>query len=66
MLYLISDIHGELHDFKKLLKKIMFDREKDNLIIMGDIFDRGPDGIRLLEFITPFLLDHIFKSIIKK
>lgn len=58
MLYLISDIHGELHDFKKLLKKIMFDREKDNLIIMGDIFDRGPDGIRLLEFITPFLLDH--------
>lgn len=58
MLYLVSDIHGELCDFKMLLKKIKFDREKDNMIIMGDIFDRGSDGIKLLKFIAPFLLDH--------
>lgn len=58
MLYLVSDIHGELRDFKMLLKKIRFDREKDNMIIMGDIFDRGSDGIKLLEFIAPFLLNH--------
>lgn len=58
MLYLISDVHGELHDFKKMLKKIRFDREKDNLIIMGDIFDRGSNGINLLEFVAPYLLDH--------
>lgn len=58
MLYLVSDIHGELRDFKMLLKKIRFDRRKDNMIFLGDLFDRGPDGIKLLEFIAPFLLDH--------
>ena len=39
MLYLISDIHGNLLEFKQILKKIEFDGEKDNLIIMGDILD---------------------------
>lgn len=57
MQYLISDIHGNLHDFRQLLNKIAFDKEKDNLIIMGDILDRGPDGIKLLEFIKPYLLE---------
>ena len=33
MLYLISDIHGNLLEFKQILKKIEFDGEKDNLII---------------------------------
>ncbi|MGN0438745.1 MAG: metallophosphoesterase [Lachnospiraceae bacterium] len=42
MLYLISDIHGNLHEFKQILKKISFNKEKDTLIIMGDILDRGP------------------------
>lgn len=64
MLYLISDIHGELSDFKRLLKKIRFDRKKDRLIIMGDIFDRGSDGIAVLEFIAPFLLDNSMELLI--
>lgn len=55
MLYLISDIHGNLRDFIKILKKIDFSKEKDKMIIMGDILDRGPDGIRLLEYIKPYL-----------
>lgn len=58
MLYLISDIHGNLRDFQRILKKIAFNREKDKLIIMGDVLDRGPDGIKLLEYIKPFLPDH--------
>ena len=58
MLYLISDIHGELDNFKQLLKKIKFDREKDNIIIMGDILDRGLDGVALLEYIKPYTLDN--------
>lgn len=55
MLYLISDIHGQLNDFRKLLNKISFDVEKDKMIIMGDIIDRGRDGIRLLELIKPYI-----------
>lgn len=58
MLYLISDIHGQYNDFRKILKKIAFDRGKDRLIILGDILDRGPEGIRLLEYIKPYLMDH--------
>ena len=57
MLYLISDIHGDMIGFRKLLKKIAFDKEKDNMIIAGDIVDRGPDGIKLLEFIRPYIED---------
>ena len=64
MLYLISDIHGKLHDFKKLLKKIKFDKEKDNMIIMGDILDRGPDGVALLEYIKPYILDNSMKLLL--
>lgn len=58
MLYLISDIHGNLLEFKQILKKIEFDGEKDNLIIMGDILDRGPDGIALLRYVKPYILDN--------
>lgn len=35
MQYLISDIHGNLRDFKRLLNKIAFDSKKDILIILG-------------------------------
>ena len=45
--YVMSDIHGEADRFHAMLKKINFS-EKDTLIILGDIIDRGPDGIALL------------------
>lgn len=35
MLYLISDIHGDLKAFKKILKMTGFDRSKDHMIVMG-------------------------------
>ena len=45
--YVMSDIHGEADRFHAMLKKINFS-ETDTLIILGDIIDRGPDGIALL------------------
>ena len=36
MLYLISDIHGDMIGFRKLLKKIAFDKEKDKLALRND------------------------------
>lgn len=57
MKYLISDIHGELKLFKKLLKKIQFSPDKDEMIITGDILDRGKYGIECLDFIKPYLKD---------
>lgn len=57
MKYLISDIHGELKFFNKLLNKIHFSPDKDEMIIMGDILDRGRYGIECLDFIKPYLKD---------
>lgn len=51
MLYLVSDIHGNYKKFKTLLSKIKFDRENDHMIVLGDVIDRGPDPINLLNYI---------------
>ena len=47
MIYAMSDLHGCYDKFIGMLKKIHFD-ENDTLYILGDIVDRGADGIRLL------------------
>ena len=45
--YVMGDIHGEADRFHAMLKKIQFS-EDDILILLGDVIDRGPDGITLL------------------
>lgn len=46
--YVMSDIHGEADLFHAMLKQIRFS-QKDTLYILGDVIDRGPDGIALLQ-----------------
>jgi len=41
--FAISDIHGCLKSFEALLKHIIFTK-KDELYILGDYIDRGPDS----------------------
>ena len=48
--YALSDIHGQGRAFFEMLEKIRFSPE-DKLYIIGDVVDRGPDGIQLLEYI---------------
>lgn len=57
MLYLISDIHGDVKSFKKILDKINFNQTEDHMIVMGDIFDWNDEGISLLEFMSDYLVD---------
>lgn len=45
--YVMGDIHGEADRFHAMLKKIQLS-EDDTLILLGDVIDRGPDGIALL------------------
>lgn len=45
--YVMSDIHGEADRFHAMLEKIYFS-DDDTLYILGDVIDRGPDGISLL------------------
>ena len=49
--YLISDIHGNLETFKKLLNIIHFDYEKDILYLLGDYVDWGPLSIKTLQYV---------------
>ena len=48
MRYIISDIHGCYDQYKALLKKINFSQE-DQLYILGDVVDRGPEPIKVLQ-----------------
>lgn len=45
--YVVSDLHGEQDRFHAMLEKIAFSRE-DTMYVLGDVIDRGPDGIPLL------------------
>lgn len=46
--YVISDLHGEQDRFHRLLEIINL-KEDDTLYIIGDVIDRGPQGIPLLQ-----------------
>ena len=48
MRYIISDIHGCYSEYRKLLNKINFS-DTDELYILGDVVDRGPEPIRVLQ-----------------
>lgn len=55
MIYLMSDIHGEKKAFDRMLKKIKFNPFEDQLIIIGDVLDRGEDGLALLFDLMPWI-----------
>ena len=61
--YIMTDIHGQYDVFMKMLETIKFSDE-DTLYILGDLIDRGPQGIKLLKTImkmsnvTLFLGNH--------
>lgn len=49
-IYVISDLHGHKNAFFSMLEKINWN-ENDRMYILGDVIDRGPDGIELLKYI---------------
>ncbi len=51
MIYVVSDIHGCYDEFITLLDKAGFDKKKDELIIAGDIVDRGKKSLEMLRIL---------------
>lgn len=45
--YVMADIHGRRKEFYQMLEEINFGA-KDTLYILGDVLDRGPEGLALL------------------
>ena len=56
--YVISDVHGMGEKFDALLKILS---SADTVYVLGDVIDRGPDGIRILQTI---MHDQRFKMIL--
>ena len=48
MIYCVSDIHGEIQRWKTMLELIQFSNE-DTLYVLGDVIDRNPHGIEVLQ-----------------
>ena len=46
----ISDIHGRYYTMKKLLDDVNFEADKDKLICLGDMCDRGKNTKLVWEF----------------
>lgn len=47
MIYVCSDIHGNYEKYRALIEKISL-RDEDTLYVLGDVIDRGPEGVRIL------------------
>ena len=67
MIYVMSDLHGCYDKYIKMLEKINLS-EDDTLYILGDIVDRGKDGIKILldmmrrKNIVPLLGNHDYTA----
>lgn len=49
-LLMISDIHGHATGLKSLLEKVHFD-QRDTLVIVGDIVEKGPENLKALRYV---------------
>lgn len=49
MIYIMSDIHGQYNRFKNLLHQLNLQNE-DKLYILGDVVDRGPHPMKILQY----------------
>ena len=65
--YVMSDIHGCFDKYQAMLWEIDFS-PRDTLYILGDVIDRGPDGIKILQDMNrrsnvfPILGNHAFTA----
>ena len=67
MTYVLSDPHGNYQKYDAMLRAIHL-RPTDTLYVLGDVIDRGPDGIRILldmmarPNVVPILGNHEFTA----
>lgn len=49
-LILVGDIHGHYFSFRKLLRKVKYNKKTDHIVMLGDFVSKGPDSLQVLEF----------------
>lgn len=66
--YVMSDIHGDYKKYIQMLEKLQLS-ENDTLYILGDIIDRGTNGVKILQDmmkrsnIIPILGNHEYMAV---
>jgi len=55
---MISDIHGCMEPFDRLLQEIGYDPERDRLVLLGDYVDRGPRSKEVVERVMELVDRH--------
>lgn len=53
----VSDIHGCVDEFKQLLAKVEFNEQEDQLVLLGDYVDRGPNSRETVEYVMELVRD---------
>lgn len=54
---IISDVHGCRREFNQLLDKLNYDSQKHRVILVGDLIDRGPDPVGLVQQVQRMQLE---------
>jgi serine/threonine protein phosphatase 1 len=49
--FAVGDLHGMFSHLERALEALDFDPERDRLLSVGDLIDRGPESHRALEFL---------------
>ncbi|MCM3689712.1 metallophosphoesterase family protein [Neobacillus niacini] len=49
--FAISDIHGQYKPMVTLLDAVKFNPKVDQLVLIGDLIDRGPDSVEVIKFV---------------
>lgn len=50
-IFIVGDVHGCFEEFLALLKKANYDSSKHRLILLGDIINRGPHSLKMMEWV---------------
>ncbi len=49
--FIVGDVHGCYLEFLELLKKVNYHKSSHRLILVGDIINRGPHSLKMLEWV---------------
>lgn len=50
--YAIGDLQGCFHSFQRILEEINFQPARDRLWLVGDLVNRGPDSLQVLQWLV--------------